>query len=559
MSPTAQRWHTPRVLPPVLLADFQEATATNDTVMYVLVYNPLASNRSAVVRLPVSDASFRVERVEEGENVQIIRSVRIDPIHPDSAEVKYVLTFSTGVLPPVGAVAFRVTKESANGYTDLSASSTMSATARRLRKKVTKHEAVELSNGITAALFDRSTGMLTGLSAGGVKLAVEQTWGYYTSYDNTLDQSDGTQNSGAYIFRPSTPEQELIKLKPKANAAVFVNTSVGYEVRAYFQQPWLKQVTRVVPDQAYVEIEYTVGPIPVCDGRGKEIVARLSTPIKSDATFYTDSNGREFQKRQRNHRPSWDLDVYEPVAGNYYPVNAAIYIEDANASLAVLVDRSQGGASLVDGSVELMVQRRTVADDARGVDEPLNETTGGMSPYPPYGRAERVGGGVVIRGKHRILIGNAAGASLARSEMDGIFAEPLVFVGSSPSSDPVTFQKASFSGLQEALPVNVMLITFMRLQHRKKKTYLLRLGHQYAEGEDETLSKPVDVDLSKVLVGLNVTSVVETTLSGNQDWDDFVNRKFSDSQAVHATEMKSITIAPMEVRTFEIVATPALV
>jgi hypothetical protein len=44
--------------------------------------------------------------------------------------------------------------------------------------------------------------------------------------------------------------------------------------------------------------------------------------------------------------------------GSYYPVNAAAYLKDANSQLTVLVDRSEAGASINDGSVELMVHRR---------------------------------------------------------------------------------------------------------------------------------------------------------------------------------------------------------
>ncbi len=43
--------------------------------------------------------------------------------------------------------------------------------------------------------------------------------------------------------------------------------------------------------------------------------------------FYTDSNGREMLRRTRDARPTWQLEVTEPVAGNFYPVTAAIYIE----------------------------------------------------------------------------------------------------------------------------------------------------------------------------------------------------------------------------------------
>ncbi len=52
------------------------------------------------------------------------------------------------------------------------------------------------------------------------------------------------------------------------------------------------------------------------------------------------------------------LCVTVPLCHSYYPVNAAAYLKDTNAQLTVLVDRSEGGASINDGSVELMVHRR---------------------------------------------------------------------------------------------------------------------------------------------------------------------------------------------------------
>jgi len=538
----------------------QDATAKDDTILYVIVYNPLASNRSSVVRLPVvSDDSFRVERIEEGEHttVSVIRAVPVKPLHANTADIKHVLVFATGDLPPTGAVAFRIAKEPTPPEQRIEAPSVWTVSK----------ENVELRNGVTSAMFDGSTGMLTGLkSADGASLSITQTWGYYTSFDNTMDEppdnsTSTKQNSGAYIFRPSTPNQTLKVLKAKENSAVIVNTSVGYEVHATFEEPWIQQVTRVTQGLPYIEVEYTVGPIPIKDGRGKEIVSRFSaSAIQSNGRFYTDSNGRDFQERRRNYRPTWDLELHEPVAGNYYPVNAAIYIEDDNASLALLVDRSQGGSSLSDGSIELMVQRRTLADDRRGVDEPLNETLGGMTPYPPYGKNERVGDGVVFRGLHRIMIGiGSVGASLARSEMDGAFAEPLVFVGSWPASDPVAFEKATFSGLQASLPDNVMLVTLMRLPDRKPTTFLLRLGHQYGVGEDELLSKPVSVNLACLLSGYNVTSVTEKTLSGNQNLTDRLKRRLdwtgmgSDELRIEDLFSTNITLAPMQIRTFELV------
>lgn len=59
------------------------------------------------------------------------------------------------------------------------------------------------------------------------------------------------------------------------------------------------------------------------------MISRFWAPsLASKGTFYTDSNGREFQRRVRNERPTWDLEVTEPVAGNYYPSTAAVFLRD---------------------------------------------------------------------------------------------------------------------------------------------------------------------------------------------------------------------------------------
>lgn len=78
-----------------------------------------------------------------------------------------------------------------------------------------------------------------------------------------------------------------------------------------------------------------------------------------------------------NFRPTWDLSLQEPTAGNYYPINSMIRIvdkEDHSQSVAVMTDRSQGGSVLREGEIEIMIHRRLLADDYRGVEEILNET-----------------------------------------------------------------------------------------------------------------------------------------------------------------------------------------
>ena len=83
--------------------------------------------------------------------------------------------------------------------------------------------------------------------------------------------------------------------------------------------------------------------------------ARYETEILSGDRVYTDSNGREMLERRKDLRPTWKLNQSEPVAGNYYPINTRMYIRDLQHQFTLLNDRSQGGASLSEGSLEVMV------------------------------------------------------------------------------------------------------------------------------------------------------------------------------------------------------------
>ena len=83
----------------------------------------------------------------------------------------------------------------------------------------------------------------------------------------------------------------------------------------------------------------------------------MVTQTVSESVFYTDSNGRQTLKRVRNYRPTWTMEVTEAVSGNYYPINSHIYLTNSKEStlLAMVTDRAQGGTSLHDGQLELMV------------------------------------------------------------------------------------------------------------------------------------------------------------------------------------------------------------
>ena len=93
-----------------------------------------------------------------------------------------------------------------------------------------------------------------------------------------------------------------------------------------------------------------------------QIVSRFDSSLATEGVFFTDSNGRDTMKRVRDFRETWALNnTLEPVTSNYYPVNCFIAAKDSETMMTILTDRSEGGASLKDGSLELMVQRRLLA------------------------------------------------------------------------------------------------------------------------------------------------------------------------------------------------------
>uniref|UniRef100_A0A4W5KMX2 Alpha-mannosidase n=1 Tax=Hucho hucho TaxID=62062 RepID=A0A4W5KMX2_9TELE len=311
------------------------------------------------------------------------------------------------------------------------------------------------------------------------------------------NNSESIQMSGAYIFRPNTSTPFIISKTAK--------TETLQEVRQWFS-PWVSQVVRLYTDSRALELEWTVGPVPIGDDLGKEVISRLDSSINSSGVFYTDSNGREVLQRRKDYRPTWNLRQSEPIAGNYYPINSRAYIKDDKDQLTVVTDRSQGGGSIQDGSLEIMLHRRLLYDDVRGVGEPLNETS---DIYPE---------GLVVRGRLLLSLSPpATAADTHRPLAQEVVLQPLITF-TDGELHPST--RLEFSGLQAVLPPAVHLLTVSQWD---QDSVLLRLEHQYQASESKEHSQPVTVNLQKLFSTLDVLGVSEMNLSANQ-WKDEMTR-----------------------------------
>jgi alpha-mannosidase II len=89
--------------------------------------------------------------------------------------------------------------------------------------------------------------------------------------------------------------------------------------------------------------------------------------------MYTDLNGLQFQKRKyRGDRP---------IQFNYYPITSTAFIQSETTRFSVHTRQAMGAASLVDGSIELMLDRILGQDDNRGLGQPVQDNLPLVIPF----------------------------------------------------------------------------------------------------------------------------------------------------------------------------------
>ncbi|XP_008314774.2 lysosomal alpha-mannosidase [Cynoglossus semilaevis] len=488
----------------------------------VSVYNPLARPVTWPVRLPVNGSAYVISDAS-GKAVDC----QIVPVSKATQDVRRSRGFA------VNELVFQV-QAPPLGFSTYSVSLLQDGPPRT----AVQHDApTVIQNKYLRVTFDPETGLLSSLSNLETKQSIKLRQNFYWYNASDGNNSDSIQPSGAYIFRPnsSTP----FTVSPRAKTET-LQTSVVQEVRQWFS-PWISQVVRLYADSRALELEWTVGPLPISDSQGKEVITRLDTSIKTSEFFYTDSNGREVLQRRTNFRPTWNLRQSEPIAGNYYPVNSRAFIKDDEDQLTVVTDRSQGGGSIHNGSLELMLHRRLLYDDVRGVAEPLNETS---EIFPE---------GLVVRGRLLLLLDRPSVAADAHRPLaQEVVLQPLLTFMKGELS-PGT--RLEFSGLQAALPPAVHLLT---LTQWDADSVLLRLEHQFQSWESKVHSQPVTVNLQKLFSTLEVLGMSELNLSANQWKDEMIRLAWSPQSEEGPPLLKSfqdpstweVTLRPMEIRTF---------
>lgn len=317
----------------------------NSNQFTVTVYNPLAHATYQHVRFPVGGSTYEVRDyrniVVPSQLVPVAKPVK--SLNYRNSRADFDLVFQATEVPALGYKTYFVSRNITER--------TQPEVLQVFKREAAKPLPVVIGNEFLNITFDVN-GLLSEITVDGETNKLSQNFAFYKGAvgDN---ESFEARSSGAYIFRPDAKTKDATIIAKEATLDVVRGDEVD-EVHQVFNE-WISQVVRVYKAEKFVEFEWLVGPIPIDDVIGKEIVSRFFTVMKTNGEFFTDSNGREMLKRKRNSRDTWKVSLKEAIAGNYYPVTTKIAIEDAKHRLAVLTDRAQGGSSIFDGTLELMV------------------------------------------------------------------------------------------------------------------------------------------------------------------------------------------------------------
>ncbi|PNI42893.1 MAN2A2 isoform 24, partial [Pan troglodytes] len=105
--------------------------------------------------------------------------------------------------------------------------------------------------------------------------------------------------------------------------------------------------------------------VDIRDYVNKELALRIHTDIGSQGIFFTDLNGFQVQPRRYLKKL--------PLQANFYPMPVMAYIQDAQKRLTLHTAQALGVSSLKDGQLEVILDRRLMQDDNRGLGQGLKD------------------------------------------------------------------------------------------------------------------------------------------------------------------------------------------
>ena len=171
---------------------------------------------------------------------------------------------------------------------------------------------------------------------------------------------------------------------------------------------------------------------------------------------------------------------------NYYPVVSRMYIKNDGWQFTVLTAHSHGGTSLRDGETELMLHRRLLRDDHRGVGQALDDFHQTTARF--FLISESPSNSSTL---HRRL------ANVIQYPLQPFYIEGTIKNNSLPSE---------FISLVTDLPYNIRIITLKQLNAETDKI-IIRLMNIFQSNENSQFAVPTSIDLNTIFYGYSIVSI----------------------------------------------------
>uniref|UniRef100_A0A1I8QCR4 Alpha-mannosidase n=1 Tax=Stomoxys calcitrans TaxID=35570 RepID=A0A1I8QCR4_STOCA len=240
---------------------------------------------------------------------------------------------------------------------------------------------VQLENNFMRLLFDEKTGFLKTITRKGIN---QQLLNPMQCAIKFAAYRSAQFHSGAYLFKtdPEQSEAEKDVLEQYEDKRIIITSGLIASDVTVIYGPFLAHTVRIFNTKTHLDaamyIENDIDFEPPPKNRETELFMRFVTDIDNIAPvnegslkdgdtipelpeFYTDQNG--FQYHRRVKVPSIGIE------GNYFPITTAAFIQDEKVRFTLLTTHAQGAASYEPGQLEVMLDRRTLYDDYRGMGE----------------------------------------------------------------------------------------------------------------------------------------------------------------------------------------------
>lgn len=222
---------------------------------------------------------------------------------------------------------------------------------------------IQLENAQMRLLFDGVTGFIKTITPKNHRKTV-QCAVKFAAYRSAQF------HSGAYLFKPDREERDSEKdvlEQYNGNQLIFVASGpISSDVTVIYGN-FLAHTVRIFnsgtsfDNAIYIENDVNFEAPP--KNRETELFMRFVTSIDNGvrSVMYSDQNGFQYHSREKVQSLG--------VEANYFPITTAAFIQDTELRLTLLTNHAQGAASLEPGYLEVMLDRRTLYDDYRGMGE----------------------------------------------------------------------------------------------------------------------------------------------------------------------------------------------